>query len=260
MILRRLWMVSVWVGVLLLLGACDLQPKPVTNPNASGAKYSADETLAKARDLIKANRLYEAQKELSALLENEPENAQALMFRGIAYIREGKVYPAIKDLAASSQIAPSAEIYFNLGNALQQAGHYDRAVVAYRASLELGPDDPEVLNNYAGSLLYLDRLPEAQQILQRVIQLRPDDPEAYTNLGISYERAKDWGQSESYFYRALEVDPNYYPAQFNLAKMYDVKGDNELAKEHYRRYLKMRPDAPDKYKIRQRAEIYDDES
>lgn len=237
--------------------ACGGSTPEVTAGGSDGIA-DANATIAQARQMIVENRLYEANMVLTDVIEKDPSNATALMLRGIAHMREGRLYPSVKDLKAAADLAPSADAYYNLGNALLQAGFFKRAVTAYRAALELAPDDPEILNNLGSALIYSQNNGEARQVLGRVVQLRPNDPQAYTLLGVLAERERDWSGAEQYFFKALEIAPDYWPAQFNLAKTYDAKGDEAAAMQEYRRYIEIRPNAPDRGKIMQRADMHDE--
>lgn len=244
---------SVW------LAACgaSLDQKAVDGvPPGGGAAVAgpvANDVIAQARQAILDNRYSDAHDLLDALIEREPSNAAAFSLRGIANIREGRVYPAVRDLKAAADLSPSATAYYNLGNALQQAGFYDRAVTAYRAALELAPDDAEILNNYGASLVHLGRTGEGISALERVIAMRPNDPQPHTNIGIAHAIDKNYRQAEEHYRRALAVDPDYWPAVFNLAKAYVELGRDDQASATYKRYLQLRPNAPDKQVIMNRA-------
>ncbi|PJB34311.1 MAG: hypothetical protein CO108_28510 [Deltaproteobacteria bacterium CG_4_9_14_3_um_filter_63_12] len=244
------WAVVIVFSVCAIAG-CELDPK-VSGQNGTKGTGNASEQIVKAREAIIGNRFKEAHDILTALIEKDGANAQAYMLRGIAHMRESRVYPAVKDLSAAVKIAPTVDGYYNLGNALQQSGFYERASGAYRAALELQPNDPEIILNLAANLIHLNRVSEGMQLLERAMKDRPNDPQPYTNMGIAYHQNEDYSAAESSFQKALEVDPNYYQAEFNLAKNYQKMGKDALAAKHYKRYLDMRPNAPDRGKIEER--------
>lgn len=259
-------LLAVVLCTLCALAGCNLETPRVEHPptgngGEAGGEAVADTNalIAQARQAIVNNRVDLAYGVLNPLIEREPNNAAAFSLRGIAYMREGKVYPAVRDLKAAADLSPSADAYFNLGNALQQAGFYERAQSAYRAALELAPEDPEILNNYGASLLHDGRTHEAIAALQRVTALRPNDPEAYTNLGMAHHIDEDFQAAEQQYRRALEVDPDYFQAVFNMAQIYQTQGNDARATQYYKRYLEMRPNAPDRKKILNRAGLLSDD-
>lgn len=241
----------IWVVALCSLAGCELDPK--VSGQDPKKDLNASEEIIKGREAIRTNQFKVAHEVLTALIEKDGSNAQAYMLRGIAHMREGHVYPAVKDLSAAVKIAPSVDGYYNLGNALQQSGFYERASGAYRAALELQPNDPEIIINLAANLIHLNRVSEGMQLLDRALKDRPNDPEPYTIMGVAHHQNEDFSAAESAFQKALEVDPNYYQAEFNLAKNYQKMGKDNLAAKHYKRYLEMRPNAPDRSKIESRV-------
>jgi eukaryotic-like serine/threonine-protein kinase len=63
----------------------------------------------------------------------------------------------------------------NLGNVYAKQGQYKKAIEPYRESLRLDPDNIAVYENLANSLLALQRLDEAQQIIQQAQARKLDD-------------------------------------------------------------------------------------
>ncbi len=241
------WMMGPLLIVALFVGCtCGLDGgnHPVVDPNTPRLKDN--EKLAQARQLILADRLGEAMALLDALIAEDPKVADAYMLRGIARMRDSLVYAAVKDLNTATQLKPSADAYFNLGNALHQAGHYDRAMTAYRAALELKPEDPEVLTNMGAALVAAGRVDEGYPILERALALRPNDPRTHTNMGIYHDRKGAYSAAERAYRKALEIDPNHYPAAYNLARTYQSMGNQNAALDAFRLYLRLRPDAPDR--------------
>ncbi|MDX9719384.1 MAG: tetratricopeptide repeat protein [Myxococcota bacterium] len=250
------WLGTLALSLALLLNVpgCELSPSTPIDPNALTA--SPEEVIANARQLVKQDRLAEATALLDEHISANPNDAVALSLRGIVRMREGKIYPAVKDLSASAQIAPNADVYFNLGNVMQQGGFFDRAETAYRTALEYSPQDPEILANLASNLVLMDRSSEAISLLERVISARPNDPLAHTLMGMAYHRLQQWSEAENKFLEALRLAPDYYQAAFNLAKTYEAQGKDQLAGQQYKRYLELRPNAPDRGKIQDRINQY----
>ena len=76
----------------------------------------------------------------------------------------------------------------------EQCAWLERALAAARAALDLAPDSPDALMQYAraggdlarrsGVLQNLDVAPELRRTFDRVLELRPDDPDALVALGM----------------------------------------------------------------------------
>lgn len=238
--------------VLLTAVACVPTPTPPPqDPTTRLAERTA--TLADARRAIVDDRLSDAIAQLDALLERDPSDATALGLRGIAFAREGRVYPAVADLAAAANIAPSVDAYLNLGLAQVQFGFCDRAEVALRAALELAPDEPEVQHALATSLSGSGRHGEALGLVEKVLRVRPRDPQVHVLHGTVLFGLARYDDAEAAMLRAIQLESGYTPALFNLAKVYEASGRGLDAAHLYRCYLERRPDAPDAGKVRHRA-------
>ncbi len=86
---------------------------------------------------------------------------------------------------------PGSDDYFKLKQWLHQAeelrrkGEWDSAIILYRKVWREGRD-PAVANNLAASLLYRNRLAEAQQVLAEALKIAPDDPELRENEKLAH--------------------------------------------------------------------------
>jgi len=76
----------------------------------------------------------------------------------------------------------SAELRFNLGNAMQAVGRWDGAEAAYRRTLELKPDHAEALVNLGHVLFQQGRKAEAEAAFRQAIALNPHLAQAYVGL------------------------------------------------------------------------------
>lgn len=63
--------------------------------------------------------------------------------------------------------------YFNLGNVLYKSGSYELSEEFYRKALQYEPDNTDVMNNLARSLLMQDLFIEAIEVIQEAIAIEP---------------------------------------------------------------------------------------
>ncbi|MEZ5977316.1 MAG: tetratricopeptide repeat protein [Planctomycetota bacterium] len=68
------------------------------------------------------------------------------------------------------------------------ADDYPGAAVHYRESLELRPDNTEVLHALAAALMYAGDLDEAIATADRIVELDPTDHLVHTSLSMMYQR------------------------------------------------------------------------
>jgi len=111
-----------------------------------------------ARDLIKQNRLKEADALLSDALAGDPQNASALYLRGYLQIKQEAFPAARKSLEVVNQLVPNhAPTLNNLAIVLFRQNQFAAAMNAYDQAMLSQPGDVRILTNVAEAL---NALPE----------------------------------------------------------------------------------------------------
>jgi predicted O-linked N-acetylglucosamine transferase (SPINDLY family) len=155
---------------------------------------------------------------------------------------------------AASLNKNNAAAFSNLGNVLNDLGHYDEAFAAFSKAIKLKPDFTTALNNRANCLQSLNRLEEALadaqqsikiipsfhdgfvsignicnrmqryeesvQAYQAALQLRPNNPQTLSNLGASLMDSHRYKESEIVLNEALKINPQFVQALNNRANLY----------------------------------------
>jgi tetratricopeptide (TPR) repeat protein len=125
---------------------------------------------------------------------------------------------ALKALAPAETFAD----HFLRGNAFYGAGDFQNALEEYDAALELRPDDPDTLNNRAGTLYNLDRYEEALADCNGALKLRPDDPAVLNGRGIALGHLGRYEEALADYNRALEVQPGDPHTPYNRACLFSL--------------------------------------
>jgi protein O-mannosyl-transferase len=81
-----------------------------------------------------------AQKSFEQALHLNPNQFTAWFGLGVLAAKQGKFDEAISDLSRSLELQPTAEGYYELGQAYERAGHIPQAIDAYQQALQLSPD------------------------------------------------------------------------------------------------------------------------
>ncbi len=155
-----------------------------------------------------------------------------------------------RSAAAKAQIiaqSPTAEEYYERGNALYDQGKFKEAVAAYRKAVQLNPN---YLNAYVGLGNALDdsgNPKDAIATYMKAISLKPDEAIIYYNLGITQNRLKDYEAAIVAFRKATELDPSMLGAYINLGNTLDDMSQPEAAIEVYQQVLKRDPDNASAY-------------
>ncbi len=105
--------------------------------------------------------------------------------------------------------APAAwGLYMLKGSALAQHGDWVNGRAALRTSLDLGPDQPTVLNFLGYSMLERrENIPEALRLIAKASTLRPDDTAITDSLGWAYFLSGDYEKAVTTLELAVDLEP-----------------------------------------------------
>lgn len=109
--------------------------------------------------------------------------------------------------------------------ALDQAGRAKAAAQAYKAFLEHEPTHSDGWSDYAGQLMKLDLLEQAEAACETALRHHPEHLSAHINLGCLAIRQNRLEEAESQLRAVLLVDPRRMDAQLALAECLLKKED-----------------------------------
>ena len=257
-----------------------------------GALAKFEAAVAKKPDLTQALSLvsgiyadrgdYEKSLEYAEkLLQVEPENPEALLFRFDALNGLGKKDEAKEALAAAIKAAPPAEVakrLYNLGARAQHDGHKEEALGYLKQATQIDPTMMPALSALAGMYLtqkdYSDAIATADKILKQkandaealTIQYEAykglgdkakaeaayealqsgagNDPEALYRKGVALFNSNNFEGAIEALKQALAAEPDMAGAHYTLGLALLNQGDNAGAKEHLQRFLELAPKDP----------------
>jgi aspartate beta-hydroxylase len=97
--------------------------------------------LERARDLLRLGRIAEAERAYAVLLENHPQDAEALTIVGLGALRDGRHARAVDLLDAAARSEPrNPTTQQHRGRAHELVGDLAGAIECYRTALRLKPD------------------------------------------------------------------------------------------------------------------------
>ncbi len=126
-----------------------------------------------------------------------------------------------------SKAASEAAHSNNVGVALMNQQLPGKALVKFEDAHRADPSSPIPQINKGIALIYLRRLPEAEQLLSAASTANPKNPRVWYSLGLAQLDAGNQASALSSFQHAVDADPNdadshYYAGTVNLAlKNYD---------------------------------------
>jgi len=91
-------------------------------------------------------------------------------------------------------------------------------------------------------ILYMrdSRLPEAEAAFKAALELKPNDAVAGNELGIVERRLGKFAEAEAAYQRTIAAEPNYAPAHLNLGVLYDLYlAQPQKALDEFERYIEI---------------------
>jgi tetratricopeptide (TPR) repeat protein len=133
--------------------------------------------------------------------------------------------------------------------------NFEEAENAYTEALKQNPD-------YAIALISLGRLRivrknfnGAIEVLTRAVEVLPTSAQANYFLGEAYLQEKLGSKAVPYLNEAIKLDPvGMADAHLRLAALYHARNLKDKAAAEYEAFLKLRPDHPDKKKLKEYIE------
>jgi tetratricopeptide (TPR) repeat protein len=194
--------------------------------------------------LLRAGDVPAAQAQLESILEDQPDNVQALLARGEIHHAAGRQAEAIADLRGVLRREPdNATALLILAKAHIATGDQALAEDAYRRLLQSQPANVEALNALAGLLGGSGQLDEATQLLDRALKQDPKNRQALeTAVGLAL--AKDDLKAAEEHARALAAldDPDGV-GQRELGRVLEAQNKLGPANEAYKKSLQKKSDS-----------------
>ena len=153
---------------------------------------------------------------------------------GNAYNDIGNTEAALLALERAVQINPTlAESRANLGNIYLQKGQIEDAIQQYRISLQINPHDAKTYNNLGNAYLRQDWLEDAVSKYIEALQLDPNFIDAYQNLAIAYSRQKKFVHAIAQLKQAISLEPKNASLYSQLGEVYYQMGEYGTAMHQY---------------------------
>ncbi|MEJ2110419.1 MAG: hypothetical protein P8Z37_10985 [Acidobacteriota bacterium] len=110
-----------------------------------------------------------------SVLDEDPDNAEALSSLGILYARQNRAEEAARFfIAAAKAGSKSCITHYHAGGAAMQAGNYEMAEASLRRAIELNPRFAPAYSQLAAILsLNMDTVEEGTQLALKAIELEP---------------------------------------------------------------------------------------
>jgi Tfp pilus assembly protein PilF len=174
-----------------------------------------------------------------------------------ALLRENRLAEAEKQcLDSIAEDATYADAYQTLGVVFVNSGKQEDAVTAFKRSLELAPNNPEVLTNIAAPLLFLGRPEEAEPHLNKVAEIYKKTGASqvvltypYSSLAAGYAVQKRYDKASEILARVLQLAPEKADVRANYALMLYFQDKFDDARREIEQSTRQNPNQPESYNV-----------
>lgn len=143
---------------------------------------------------------------LSKALELDPQNTDAYMHRGIAFLESGDTEKALQDFGESLRLNPSALCYYNRALAWMGKGEDERALNDLDEAIRLAPQDSE--NYLLRAILYSKRGEQERAIEDAGRATELGHRSGWKSKAIFLEKAGREAEALDCWDKALEMEPD----------------------------------------------------
>jgi tetratricopeptide (TPR) repeat protein len=172
------------------------------------ASICAAADLTQGLEKFRARDYAAAEKELRAVVDDDPQNTEALRVLGLALVRQGKGEEALPFLEKAATASPdSPDVQLAHAAALAAEKQYDKAAELVDAAAAKQADHSE-LPYYRGMLAVLKKqYKEAVPQLETAIKQDAENAYAYYYAGLAYSNTKRPDKMVESFNNFLRLEP-----------------------------------------------------
>ena len=165
---------------------------------------------------IKFGEIKKAEEIFLSLLEDNPNDNNALHLLGYINITKGEIDEGIILIKKSLSLIPNfPEALINLGNAYIQKKQYNEAIKAFQKAISI-KEVPGFWTALGNAHFAKGDSLNAKISYEKSISLNSNDPIAYNNIGIILKKQGNRDEAKNYFLQSLKFDKNSVDANINL--------------------------------------------
>lgn len=208
------------------------------------AAWNADAWVYLSSAYLGKNKFEEAVRVLEPAVRAVPDDFRVNFFLGIAYNRLNRQTDAVRVLEKARQIDPtSVDATAQLALVYDGLKMYEESDSLYEIALQLRPDNPLVLNNFAYSLAVRNvQLERALSMSLKAVGMEPENPSYLDTIGWIYFRLGRFADAEEYISRALAKGDEGAEVLEHMGDVQQELGRPDQAREYWQRALDLDPE------------------
>lgn len=207
-----------------------------------GAKLTIDQVLKRIQSLLDKGDRREALKFSEALLKAQTK-AQPLHERVVALLLKAgfgsQMRPTLT--VALDSHPESKPIRVTAANLMSRIGNYNECAVHLEKLVEIEPSNIRFRTALMRALIDSVQLQRAIDMGRETIELAPEDPQVLAAIGVAFERGGNMDRAEHFLKSALAKDPKIFHARAALSSVIFYKKDVPGSMEEAKRALELLP-------------------
>ena len=128
----------------------------------------------------------------------------------------------------------NSKVHYNIAKKLVDQNKQDEAVIFYKESIRIEPENEHALNNLGNLLKSRKNYEEAELLLLKATIINQKFSAAHMNLGIVRQAQGKFEQAEKDYLQALHLRRSYPDAEYNLGNLYLKTRKFEAAEKRFR--------------------------
>jgi tetratricopeptide (TPR) repeat protein len=190
--------------------------------------------------LFSSGEIDAARRHVDASLAKRPDNAAARLLAARIARAAFDFDGALSHLDRAISMSPQREAFIEKARTLDQAGLRPQARQAWKAILEVIPDNGEAAAR-SGRLAWEDgEAALAAKFLERAAQ-KSAPASVWFDLGLARQDLRDYAGAAIAFRNAVELKPDHVESIFNLGVVLQEVGDLDGAMRAYAQAYRLRP-------------------
>ena len=210
----------------------------------STARLSPEEHIQRAQTFEEKGDLTSAVIELKNAIAKNPQNTQARIRLGQAYLELGDGIGAEKELVRAQEMgAPLTALAAPLANALVLQGKNQDVLAKFIDAKGLDPHDMAELQVARGrAYLGLGQQQQAEQTFAGILDVLPDSPVAWWGQALLAYDKKQWDVADQWNSKILAANPKSVRSLGLKGDIGLARGDTKTAEAAYSSAVKLRPE------------------
>lgn len=120
------------------------------------------------------------------------------------------------------------EAFLNLAAEYVHKNEPKNALGYYQKAYQLKPDDSNVMNDYAITLLSAQKFEQALSLYERILEKDPTNVNALVNVAMIYARKGETEKALSTYSVIISIDPEYKDAYFNRGLLFLTQAQDKI--------------------------------